>query len=69
MSQVLWVSQLRCDTMDENQWNAWCRDVVKRLTNVEKTLTIIDKRQKRMLYVVLVGFVAVLSNGLLLFYK
>tara|TARA_R100000005_G_C4928581_1_gene158608 strand:- start:226 stop:393 length:168 start_codon:yes stop_codon:yes gene_type:complete len=54
--------------MDEQQWNAWCRDVVKRITNVEKTLAAYNKTQKRMLWLLGFGFTAVLTVDLLLFY-
>jgi hypothetical protein len=54
--------------MNEQQWNAWCRDVVKRLTNVEKTLDAYNKTQKRMLWLLAFGFTAVLGIDLLLFY-
>ena len=52
--------------MNEQQWNIWCRSVVNRLTNVEKTLLSYHKIQKRMLYIIGIGVVAVLLNGLLL---
>lgn len=54
--------------MDERQWNAWCRDVVKRITNVEKTLAAYNRLQKRMLWLITFGFTAVLIIDLLLFY-
>jgi len=55
--------------MQANDWATWCNDVVLRLTNVEKTLKAYHKTQKRMLYMIAIGFVTVLGNGLLLFYK
>jgi hypothetical protein len=55
--------------MNENQWNVWCRSVHERLTKIEKTLASYHKVQKRMLYMMGLGFVAVLVNGILLFYK
>ena len=54
--------------MNEHQWNAWCRDVVKRITNVEKTLASYNKLQKRMLWLIAFGFSVVLISDLLLFY-
>tara|TARA_R110002020_G_scaffold448837_1_gene661761 strand:+ start:53 stop:220 length:168 start_codon:yes stop_codon:yes gene_type:complete len=55
--------------MNEQDWNAWCLSVVGRITKIEKTLKSYHKTQKRMLYMMGIGFVAVLLNGLLLFYK
>ena len=55
--------------MNEQDWNGWCLSVTKRLGNIEKSLTSYHKTQKRMLYVLAIGFTAVLINGLLLFYQ
>ena len=55
--------------MDSYQWNIWCQGVITRLNNIEKSLKTYQRLQKRMLYLILIGFVAVLGNGLLLYYK
>lgn len=55
--------------MNEHGWNNWCRAVDKHLTNIEKTLLAYRKLQRRMLVVMGIGFIAVMINGLLLFYK
>lgn len=55
--------------MDATGWNAWCKAVNDRLTKIEKTLASYHKVQKRMLYIMGLGFVTVLVNGILLFYK
>ena len=55
--------------MDQTEWNAWCRTVTSRIGNVEKTLKSYHKVQKRMLYIMGLGFVTVLVYGILLFYK
>lgn len=69
--------------MNKQTWSAWCGSVVNSLTriqtlganqtvtlnNLEKSLASYHRMQKRMLYVMCIGFVAVIGNGLLLFYK
>lgn len=69
--------------MNKNTWSEWCNSVVTSLAriqslsanqtvtlnNIEKTLASYQRMQKRMLYVMLIGFVAVIGNGILLFYK
>ena len=64
-------------------WYEWCGNVVNALAriqsltadhsvtlnNIEKSLVSYHKMQKRMLYMMLIGFMAVIGNGLLLFYK
>ena len=56
--------------MNQKEWHEWCKDVTKRLTNLEKTLNKYHTIQKRMLWfdsILLIGLVGL--NGLLLFYK
>jgi len=55
--------------MDQQQWYVWCKDVADRLGKIEKSLLAYHKLQKRMLYVIMIGFTAVLGNGLLLYYS
>ena len=56
--------------MDATQyWYKWCDEVSEKLTNLEKSLLTLKKQQKRMLYLVALGFVTVIVNGVLLFYK
>ena len=52
-----------------NYWYKWCNEVSDKLTNLEKSLLTLKKQQKRMLYIVALGFVTVIGNGVLLFYK
>lgn len=55
--------------MDVDAWTIWCNTVVNRLTNLEKSLKSYHKLQKRMLYLMFIGFVTVIVNGVLLYYK
>ena len=52
--------------MDTDDWYRWCTDITVRVQNVEKSLLTYNKLQKRMLYVMIIGFLVVLSYGVLL---
>lgn len=67
----------------QDAWYEWCSNVVNALAriqsltadhsvtlnNIEKSLVSYHKMQKRMLYLIAIGFFTVITNGLLLFYK
>jgi len=63
---VLWVSQHRCDIMNQEEWHIWCKDVSDKLGNLEKTLQAYHKLQKRMLLIMITGFTGSLGYGILL---
>ena len=52
--------------MDADDWYRWCTDITVRVQNVEKSLLTYDNLQKRMLYVMITGFLVVLGYGVLL---